>query len=52
MQISYTASQLCMLSQETVAPGAHRRKTTCQITRGNIQPQLHGTIRTRFMKEV
>lgn len=26
MQISYTATHLCMLSQETVAPGAHRRK--------------------------
>ena len=32
MQISYTATRLCMLSQETVAPGAHRRKT-CQISR-------------------
>jgi len=27
MQISYTATHLCKLSQETVAPGEHRRNT-------------------------
>lgn len=48
MQISYAVTQMCMLSQETVAPGAHRRKLVKY--RRQLAAYLHGTIRKTFGK--